>query len=708
MPPPPPWPRPVPPLREQELKLDEQSARVSINGVIARTKLKQTFINTTGRTIEGTYLFPLPKDAAIGNFALTLNGKRLEAEILEGDKAREIYNGIVARLRDPAIFEFIDRGIIRARLFPIPANEKPVVELEYVETLRKDGNGFRYQLPQRLAVGGAARQTDVDITIKTDDGIRAVYSPTHELKVTRDGNTARATGEWKDSLAGRDLTLYISTAKTDVGLSISTFRQEGEPDYFVLLAAPDDALPAKAAIAKDVVFVCDTSGSMSGEKIEQARRALQTLIGTLSPTDQFGIVTFSSDTSTFREKLVPAGKAAQDAARGWVNDIKALGGTNINDALETALGLFEKNERPKQIVFLTDGLPTVGERDPAQILKNVAAKRGALTDARLFTFGVGYDVNTKLLDALAEENRGTSDYVAPEQDIELVVGALGQRIAAPVMTNLKLNFAGAMVNDVYPKVLPDIFRGSQLVVFGRIDWKSTGVGVLRVSLDGTLDGKAESVATTMKHGSTTPDESIARLWATRKIGFLLDDARRSGLPVAGEVKDEIVKLSRKWGIVTPLTAGLITEDEAPGTPQRANSGGVPLLRNAPVLGQLFEGRADRGAMGAAGAPSASDSGTTAFAKAKSAGAFRRAETVDKDAGDVSLPLRATGGKSFILKGDVWTDLEYDPAKSPQPKQIKFGTNEYFALLRDPRNAKWLAIGERVLWVNAGQTIEIVP
>ncbi|HEX8550679.1 MAG TPA: VIT domain-containing protein [Abditibacteriaceae bacterium] len=700
----PPRPFPLPPQREVELKLDSQAARVEIRGAVARTKLTQTFINTANRTVEGYYLFPLPPGAAIGNFAMTLNGKRLESEVLDGDRAREIYNGIVAQWRDPAILEFTDRDVVRARLFPIAAGDKPIVELSYDETLRAQGDSFRYLLPQRLAVGGAAQRSDVEIRLFDENGgARAIYSPTHEIQTTRDDKGARVGGEWKDASAGRDLVLLFSPARGKVALSVVTHR-EGDDGYFLLLAAPDAALAAREIAAKDVVFVCDTSGSMQGEKIEQARRALQTLVGTLGPNDRFGLVTFATDVNNFRDGLTPASKANVDSARAWTQNIKAIGGTNINDALLAALKMFEKTNRPQQIVFLTDGLPTVGERDTTQILKNVRAERentgeSTVENARLFTFGVGYDVNTKLLDGLAEENRGASDYVAPEQDIEVVVGALGQKIAAPVFTDLKIDFGGVRVSDVYPKALPDLFRGGQVAVFGRFDLPGVaGDGLFPISLTGMRDGKSERIESRARFVAGTSNESIARLWAVRKVGYLLDDARRAGKPVEGDARDEIIKLSKKWGIVTPLTAGLITEDE----PLR------PAIRNGGLGGGFgARGSAPAAPMSRAAADESfrASSGEAAVNAAKATGDMRRAETVRED---VDLPLRVVAGKSFSLRDGVWTDLAFDAKTLPKPKTIKFASPEYFALLRNARMAKWLALGDRVIWTWNGETIQIVP
>jgi Ca-activated chloride channel family protein len=385
------WPpRPVPPPRPElgrELQLISQTAQVSISGGVARTKLLQTFQNTANHTIEGVYVFPLPEGAAVSGFAMTVNGKRQEAEILDGDKAREIYTGIVQKMRDPAILEFIDRNLVRARIFPIAARAEQKIELEYSESLKAESGAYRFVVPLRLPTGGAAQKATVDVRIESNEGIRAVYSPTHDVEVKRDGDTARISGEWGSlqprpipatlrdetstlnnrSGSDRDFVLYYTTARQRVGVNLVTHRGSDEDGYFMLLAAPDATVAPSEIAAKDVVFVFDTSGSMAGEKIEQARKALLNLLGNLNPNDRFNIVTFSSDVRTFREGLTPVSTQSVQAARAFTNEIKAVGGTNINDALTEAMKMFKasavQDGRPHQLIFMTDGQPTVGETD---------------------------------------------------------------------------------------------------------------------------------------------------------------------------------------------------------------------------------------------------------------------------------------------------------------------------------------------------------
>ena len=742
-----PPPRPIPqPQLGQELRLLNQKAQVTIDGAVARTKLEQTFQNPTNRTIEGTYLFPLPSGAAISNFAMTVNGKRIAAEILEADKAREIYTGIVQKMRDPAILEFIDRNLVKARIFPIAPNDTPKIELEYSEALTPQsgdgaGGSFRYVLPLRLPVGGTAQSSSVDIKLNESNGLRAVYSPTHEIDTSRDGDRAHISGEWKagqssddnaeKSAANRDFVLYFSTARSRVGVSAVSYQEAGDDGYFMMMVAPDPNLSDREIAAKDVIFVCDTSGSMEGDKIGQARRALSTLLGNLNARDRFGIITFASDTRTFRDEMKTAAPDNLQAAKKWIEDIKAVGGTNINDALLDALKMLGKPEgnRARQIVFLTDGQPTVGETDVAQILKNVRAKNAGveadtstpgvwtkdseMPQARLFVFGVGYDVNTRLLDTLAEDNRGSSDYVLPKEDIEAKVGSLYAKIAYPVLSNPRLDWGGLQVHDVYPRRLPDLFRGTQAVVFGRYEGTAPRA---QVQLIGTSNGREERIGGDGNFAGNDNNDLLPRLWAMRKIGYLVEDARDNKRPMSEEVRAEIIKLSKKYGIVTPVTAALITEDDAPvlaagrsgartyanplaGMEAYAGYGGSVAADQAHGGGYGGAARAKTSA-GVSAAMPAADSGAAAVVASQARREMREADRVKSDAN-----VRYIEGKAFYQRDGVWVDGAFDKAKA-KPEVIEFGSAEYLKLLNDKTVAKWLSVGDRVIIVLPNRVIEV--
>ena len=699
IPPRPPIFRPNPLPATDELRLQKQSAQVEIGAASARVELGQTFVNPQNRQIEGTFLWSVPPGAAISDLAVTLGGKKIAAEILPADKAREIYTGIVRQLRDPAILEFVGRDLVRAKIFPIPANASVEVELVYSQPL--DGN--RFTLPLRVPGAQNEVAASVDVTFAGRD-VRAVFSPSHPVETTRSGEQTRVFGEF--GATDRDFSLLWTRGSEAVNLEMLTYRKPTETDgFFLLLAAPDASAADKQIEAKDVTFVFDTSGSMNdGGKIEQARRALQTLLSNLRPNDRFNIVTFASDVKPFRDGLTPASKANLDAARAWIAEIKAVGGTNIEAALSRAIGEpLGKDEaaRPKQIVFLTDGLPTVGETSVEKLLND--AQKANANNARMWTFGVGYDVNTRLLDGLASENGGDADYVLPQENIETKVGALYEKIAYPVLTDLKLDWNGLEVYDVYPRRLPDLFRGGQMTLMGR--FKGTP---RKVEIGGKLGGESRSFAGATARGG----DELPRLWATRKVGFLIEDARRAGRPIAGEVRDEIIGLSTKYGVVTPLTAALITEDQTPRGPVvSAGAGGfggglrgrndVTIGPNGVILGVPgnIAGNANQG------------ESAPMFARASGQGAVTASQLQKQLQQGYAAPAnradtKVLGGKTFVLRDGVWTDTAFDAAKYPAPQVIAFGSDAYFALLADDSVAQWLSAGDKVVYVRDGVAVRV--
>jgi Ca-activated chloride channel family protein len=692
----PPVIRPFPaPLTE--LQLVSQSAKIEINGVVAKTHLRQTLQNPTNRPLEGSYLFALPKGASVSNFAMTMGGKRLEAEILEGDKAREIYTGIVQKLRDPAILEFLDRDLVRAKIFPVPASGTVDIELDYAQTVE----GNQLSMPLRApAAGQNGARASVEISLVGDD-VRGVYSPSHSVEINRSGDKTLISGEFNTS--DSDFSLFWTRGDGKIGLDLLTYKAPDEDGYFLLLAAPDPKIATKEIEAKDVVFVFDTSGSMEGAKIEQARRALKSLLGNLNPKDRFNIVTFASSVQPFRDGLTEVSKANLDAARNFADGIKAVGGTNISEALESALKMTQNSPRAQQIVFMTDGQPTVGETGIDKILSQTKGENNS--KARLFVFGVGNDVNTRLLDSLAEDNHGASDYVLPKEDIEVKVGALYEKIAYPVLSDAKINFGTLGAYDVYPPQLPDLFRGSQVTVFGRL----RGAQNSKISLTGQSGGQTIRVAGVVSDGGTA---EMPKLWATRKVGYLLDDARRANRPVSDEVRDEVIKLSRKFGIVTPLTAALITEDGVPidSGVIRRQMPKIPILGNLPDnLGSLYRSRsvdAMAGSGGFGGGRAGAPYADTGAAGVTTSQAYK---TMREGRADVVKDIQTIEGKTFVLKGEVWTDSVLPLKESAAaPRIVKFASKEYFELVKDAKLAKWLSVGDRVTLVWNGQVLQIEP
>jgi Ca-activated chloride channel family protein len=534
---------------------------VAIDEQVAVTKVEQTFRNHTDRELEATYVFPVPKGASVRKFSMWVNGKEVTGELVEADKARQIYTSIVQRTMDPGLLEYMGSNLLRMKVYPVPKRGDQKVAVSFTSVAPSENGLVQYTYP--LKTDGKATATlekfSLEVSLKSQHALQNIYSPTHAVTVTRPNDReAKIIFEKNQGLLDKDFLLYYSAGGKDVGLTALSHRPiSGQDGHFMFLISPREELSKSQQVPRDMVFVLDTSGSMRGKRIEQARAALQYCLKNLGPKDRFGLMNFATTVNKYAEQLLPANAGELQRARKWVDQLEATGGTAINDALAAALEMRTSDDsRPFTIVFFTDGQPTIGETNPETILKNVAAKNTANT--RIFSFGVGDDVNATFLDALAEKSRALSSYVRESEDIEAKVSGLYAKISNPVLTNLKLTVSGADVklSEIYPPQLPDLFHGTQLVVLGRYK----GNGHVAVKLTGSVGKDQKEFVYETNFSKETKDDKgfVEDLWARRKVGYLLDEIRRNG--TKKELVEEVVRLAKRYGIATPYTSYLIVPD----------------------------------------------------------------------------------------------------------------------------------------------------
>jgi len=680
-------PQPPPSLRSLTVK--EHHVTVTIDNQVATTHVDQTFINETGYEIEGEYIFPLPEGANISRFAMWVDGKRLEAEVLDRDKARRIYEEIVRQQRDPALLEYVGRNAFRARIYPIAAWGEKRVEIEYTELLTADQGLVRYAYPLNTEKFSRRplQEVSVEVRIASRQPLQGVYSPSHEIRVQREGQLkASARYAERETTPDKDFLLYYQVNPQDLGANVLSYREGNEDGFFLLLLAPRDVVQRQEIVAKDVFFVLDTSGSMRGEKLDQAKDAAKYVLDNLNPDDRFNIIAFSSGTNAYASGARPVREAAE--ARSFVENLRASGGTNIDRALQEALSQTQR-DRPQVVIFLTDGLATEGEKATEKIIARVRER--AHDDVRIFAFGVGYDVNTLLLDTMAQAHHGASAYVRPAEDIEQAVSSFYDKIGTPVLTDVTVDFGALRVQDTFPYPLPDLFAGSQVVVVGRY----RKGGATDLTLQGTVNGEPTSYSFKgIQFHERGGDEFIPRLWATRKIGYLLTQIRLYG--AERELVDEVVDLSVRYGIVTPYTSFLVDETEDALTAEGRSALAQREVARAPAP----YGKGG----GASGQPAPSVSGAAAVEKSIAQESLRQA--------DVAAPaqhqqVRTVGNKTFVLRDGIWVDTLYDG--KAKAEQIAFGGDRYFELLRaHPEWGRYLALGEQVLLVWQGRAYRFAP
>ena len=655
------------------LSVKYHRVKVEIVNQVARTSVDQVFVNHFGRDIEGTYIFPVPEGASVSEFAMYIGNERVQGEILDSREARRVYEDIVRRMRDPGLLEYMGRNLFRARVFPIPANGEKRVQISYTEVLKSENGLVKYLYPLNTERFSRDPLEDVSISVRVESQVPIVnvYSPSHKVSVSKDSaGRARVGYEDKRVRPDKDFLVYYSLSKDDVGLSYMNWEGP-EGGYFMLLASPRYAAAGERVVNKTIVLVLDSSGSMSGAKIRQAKEAARFILNHLGPRDEFTVVDFDDGVTPFSDALVPATDDNIGRALKFVDAIEDSGGTNINDALLAALSRMRGGERPSYVLFLTDGLPTVGTTETADILRH--AQQANSSRSRVFVFGVGNDVNTELLDRISSDHRGTSVYIGETEDLEAAISGFYEKISSPLLSDLAVTFRGIETSQVYPRALPDLFKGSQLVLVG----KYKGRGPVSIVLTGK-SGREEKRFVLEGRALVSGDSFnfLPRLWATRRIGYLLEEIRLQGSNQ--ELADEIKRLGLKYGIVTPYTSFLVTEKEA-----QTLDAAAPAAREA-ILG---------GVVGGVGAVRA----------AKATQIFKLEDRAAQVASDRIL---YKDDKTFYLKDGVWTDSEY---KDGAPAtEVKFNSDAFYKLIAEkPGIAKYLSTGNKLVVVFEGVNYRIV-
>jgi hypothetical protein len=703
-----PVPRPIPIPNALPVKSIQIDTR--INGQVATTHLEQIFRNDTPYTLEGTYFFPIPETASIVEFAIWENGKKLVGEVRTREEARRIYDEIVRRQRDPGLLEYAGKDLFQASIFPIPPNSDKKLEMTYSQVLKAESGTVAYRYPlgtgrnlwnRPVPMNEDLRRNMPTQTFGTVSGkieivgkeaLRNIYSPSHEIEVKRKGENA-ASVSFETTRNDNDFQLFYGLSNNDFGMSLLTYREPGKDGYFLLQISPKDNVTESELVNKDIVFVLDTSGSMGEEgKMEKARNALLFGIRTLREGDRFNVINFAGEEHLFEDKLTTANADGKRRGEEFVKKLQPTGGTNINDALRAALKQFDSSDRPKMLVFMTDGRPTVGEANVEKIIKN--AKEIKVDGLRMFTFGVGYDVNTQLLDKLAEENSGTADYVEPKEDLEVKVSNFFTKVNSPVLTDLDLDFGGVQTDLLYPRALTDIFKGSQLTIIGRYR-NSSDLNNITLHLRGRTGRETRSFNYSNLDFPMRADKNdfLPRLWATRRVGWLIEQIRSNG--ENKELRDEIVDLGTRYGIVTPYTSYLATDNsftidgQSQGLIRSERDARMKPLKSAPMT----------------------TTGQGAVMASKDAKEKQETVTVTGDDDvirvDGQIVVKKVGAKTFYLENGVWIDSEFkEEAKTPETK-LQFASDAYFDLItKEKELAQFFALGEQVVVVWKGKVYRI--
>lgn len=576
--------RPNSPQQVQQVAITGVNVGVVVVEQVATTTIDIHLKNSSRQRLEAELMMPVPDGAVVRGFTFQGAGKEPTAQLLPKDQARQIYDDIVRRTKDPALLEFVGYNLVRSSVFPVEPNGTQTLRLTYETLLEADGPRVDYVLPRSEKVDYNV-PWNVAIRIQSKKPISTVYSPSHKIETKR--SSAKVITARIASDAVRDPGPFrLSYLVEGEGVTASMF---GYPDpkngggYFLLLAG----LPTKPAdhdrkngIKREVTLVLDRSGSMNGEKLEQVREAALQVIAGLDDGEAFNIIVYNEAVEAFAQQPVIKNKETTEAARAYLKALKARGGTNIHDALLESLRQKPRKDMLPIVLFLTDGLPTVGQTSEKAI-RETALKANRF-ERRIFTFGVGADVNTPLLERVAFETRAVSTFVMAKEDVEVKVSQVFKRLAGPVLASPVVTTmngkdgspALGRIMDVLPTRLPDLFEGDQLVLLGRY----VGDKPVTFRIAGNFLGKKKAFTFTFKPDkSTTRNSYVPRLWASRKIADLIDEIRNMGAdsgqaaygprpgapnpnnPKVKELIDEIVRLSTEFGVLTEYTAFLARE-----------------------------------------------------------------------------------------------------------------------------------------------------
>jgi Ca-activated chloride channel family protein len=681
--------------------------RVELADRVLRYQVTETFRNRGGMIGEADYIFPMPAGAAFEALELEIDGELVSGETMPADQARRIYEDIVRRNRDPALVEYMGRGMLRTRIFPIQPGEEKRVVVRFQSVAEREGNAVRVDylrgtgpraqilpipmphpvplpapMPRERMIDDGSRSSTVQrgdesgnlftLVYTNRDEYGAPYSPTHELRVNDRGSRREVTA--LGDAAQVTILLPLRRA-TSASVTMLPYAPAGE-DGFALITVTPPAVSARAT-PRDLTFVVDVSGSMRGQKMEQARAAGRQLLASLGPQDRFRIIDFSTDVRTFASGFTPATRRNIDEATRYIDDLRPDGSTNISGALEEALDAPADDARMPIVFFVTDGEPTVGERNPDRIAALASRMRGR---ARVFTFGVGTDVNATLVEQLAVDGRGTAQFVRPDESVERAVALVATRITSPIVTDVRVRAEGVRLTKMHPTLPADIFAGQDLILFARV----TGNGDGRI----IVEGRTANGPVTWTEHVRFPDRErrnsfVARLWAAQRTGWLSAERRRNG--ASPELDDELRELGTRYGIPTELSSYLVLEPGMQTAQGRVRTDAQTLRLNEVVVTGAAGARDAAAAPPPASAPAPAREKREQFELAKKAAEQRSATTLSAvDAASADLKdasARRVGTRTFTLVNGAWTDSRF-AAASPTMRtvRVKPYSAAYFAVL----------------------------
>jgi Ca-activated chloride channel family protein len=680
-------------LTAEYLVVRYHHVEVTIQDNLAVTRVEQEFYNPNDFHVNGRYLFPIPPDAVVSSFHAVLDGQ--DQTILHQDRATTntfLFNMVTDR-QDASLLQYMDWESFAFDLSLPPGGSRQMT-LEYQEVLAPVGGmyQYRYILSTERYSSQPLEEASIRVDLDSSMGLSTIYSSSHDVDIEELGNgRAQVVWEAENIHPYEDFDLFFAPSEGGFGGGLLT-GERGGIDHFLFMFSPDMTAVEQAPISKDIVFVIDRSGSMAGEKLIQAQNALTYILRHLNENDRFSVVGFNDRISPLSWNLQNVSNQNVTNARLFVNEMFADGSTDIEAAVQTGLEIFTQSETrsgaSKMIVFLTDGLPTAGVVDDAVITRLVTQTNEEL-EARLHVFGVGYDVNTHLLDALANENGGSVTYVQPGDDLELAMVDFYDRVSQPVLTDIEIEFEGITVSDLFPQNIPDMFQGSSLMLTGRF---SASAPMVTVRVRGKMADQARQFEYHFELDKNGKNDFVPRLWATRQIGLLLDLVRVEG--ESAQIVEEVRELGLAYGLVTPYTSFIITPQEW-GAASLSN---MMLYDDLTQLNQVSGATTIQARVQNQFYQQADQASLATGANVINSGQNSLAQVEDLN---VDLALLA----DYDIRTDVLTPEWFENIISVD-RYIEFGSAEYYQLTQDPEIRTYLQSGANVIFEHDGEVISV--
>ena len=542
-----------------QLEIEEHNVQVTINNGVAVTEVTQVFRNLENRQVEALYTFPVPKNASVSNFSMWIAGKEMVGEVVEKKRAREIYESYKRRRIDPGLLEQVDYKRFEMRIFPINPRAEQKVKVTYYQELDADHNWVTYTYPLATVTRedvDARTQGTFAFTLDAKSGIpiAAMESPSHAadfVVANHREDYYQASLETKGGDLNRDVVVAYKLERPRTGFDLVASNPPDEDGYFCLqLTAGEDVENVDHGM--DYVFVLDISGSMSNSgKLRLSRRSIGAFIDAIGPEDRFEVITFNVQPNTLFRQLSAVSDETKARAQDFLASREARGGTVLNPAIKLAYS-YGDPDRPLNVVVLSDGMTQPKERSA---LHRLIRERPA--NARVFCVGVGNEVNRPLLRQVAEEAGGLASFISHGDNFERQAKAFRRKLTHPVARNVQIAIDGVSVYDVEPKILPNLYHGTPVRLYGRYRKGGTAKVVLSADVAGReVENKVEIEFPAID--ASNPE--IERMWAWRVVDRLMKEKNAGG--ASAPLVDEIVRLGELYSIVTEHTSFLVLENDA--------------------------------------------------------------------------------------------------------------------------------------------------